>query len=158
MKDVSEMKRMLCTFRLLPLRLNNLGKNVNEYKIDIFLHAIKSRLCSWPLFLSLTLYRLFFHHRHHHLFVKRPFLHAQLGLDVPPEMKPLHISLNTAIQHANQAPSYHPSHVHTKSSSLYPHTSPRHHHISTGRHPINLDNVNNIVIIGARNFIKCMIV
>ena len=33
---------------------------------------------------------------HHHLFLKRPSFHAQLGLDVPPEMKPLHISLNTA--------------------------------------------------------------
>ena len=36
------------------------------------------------------------HHHHHHLYLKRPFLHAQLGLDVPPKMKPLHISLNTA--------------------------------------------------------------
>ena len=36
------------------------------------------------------------HHHHHHLFLKRLSFHAQLGLDVPPEMKPLHISLNTA--------------------------------------------------------------
>ena len=36
------------------------------------------------------------HHHHHHLFLNCPFLNAQLGLDVPPEMKPLHISLNTA--------------------------------------------------------------
>ena len=33
---------------------------------------------------------------HHHLFSKRPSFHVQLGLDVPPEMKPLYISLNTA--------------------------------------------------------------
>ena len=36
------------------------------------------------------------HHHHHHLFLKRPSFHAQLGLDVPLETKPLHISLNTA--------------------------------------------------------------
>ena len=56
--------------------------------------------------------------------LKRPSFHAQLGLDVPPEMKPLHISLNISIQGANQAPSYHPSHTHSKSSSLYLHISP----------------------------------
>ena len=36
------------------------------------------------------------HHHHHHLFLKRQFLHAQLGSDVFPDMRPLHISLNTA--------------------------------------------------------------
>ena len=39
---------------------------------------------------------LLHHHHHHHLFLKRPSFFAQLGLDVLPEMKPLHISLNTA--------------------------------------------------------------
>ena len=34
-------------------------------------------------------------HHHHHLFLKCPSLHAQLGLDVFPDMRLLHISLNT---------------------------------------------------------------
>ena len=53
-------------------------------------------------------------------------------------------SQNEALPHipkhcpfTNQAPSYHPSHIHTKSSFLYPPASrPCHHHISTGRHLI----------------------
>ena len=63
-------------------------------------------------------------HHHHHLFLKRPSFHAQLGSDVPPEMKPLHISLNTA--HSGCKPSaFISSFKHSyQVFSLYPHISP----------------------------------
>ena len=77
------------------------------------------------------------HHHHHHLFLKRPILPRLASVKLLPDMKPLHLSLNTA--HSGCKPSTFissPSHIHTKSSSLYPHISPRHHHTSTGWHPI----------------------
>ena len=58
------------------------------------------------------------------IFKKRPSFHAQLGLDVPPKMKPLHISLNTA--HSGCKPSaFISSFIHSyKVFFLYPHISP----------------------------------
>ena len=64
---------------------------------------------------------------------------AYLGLDLPSEMKPFHVSLNTA--HSGCKPRGLHIILHTFIPSLPPanHTShPCHHHISIGRHPIIL--------------------
>ena len=69
-----------------------------------------------------------------HLLLKRSSLHAQLGLDVPPEMKPLHISLNTA----HSAISMQTKHLHIFLHTFIPCLPPstrtshsRHHDIGT---------------------------
>ena len=66
--------------------------------------------------------------------LKRPSFQAQLGLDVPSEMKPLHISLNTVHSACN------PSSLISffTHSSLYPHLSPLpppHFYRPTPNHP-----------------------
>ena len=79
---------------------------------------------------------LFVSFANHHLFLKRPSFHAQLGLDVPPEMKPLHVSLNSPFR-------MHTKHLHILLHTFIPSlpfstrtSHPCHHHISIGRHPI----------------------
>ena len=57
------------------------------------------------------------------------FFHAQLGSDVFPNMRLLHISLNTIYTLSECKPSslahpYHPLHILSKSSCPYPHISP----------------------------------
>ena len=63
------------------------------------------------------------HHHHRHLFLKLPFL-QKVGLDVCPDMRPLHTSLNTA--HSECKPgSFVSSFTHSLLSSYpCPHISP----------------------------------
>ena len=71
---------------------------------------------------------LYHHHHHHHYFENVNFFQAHLGLVVCLEMKPLHISMNTSHQAANQADSCYHLHTFYKSFCLCPTFHPSHLH------------------------------
>ena len=76
------------------------------------------------------------HHHHHHLFLKCQFLPCSDWVDVFPDMRPLHISLNTTHTQCKPSSSM-PLLTHSYPSLPTPtRTSHPHHHISTVRHPI----------------------
>ena len=96
-------------------------------------------LCEMDVILFGIYYLLVYnHHHHHHLFLKRPFFHAKLGLDVCPKLQvPPHIPKKAA--HSGCKPSSFMSSLTHCSHSLptpSPRSRPLHHQPSASRHPI----------------------